>query len=149
VIDALQQRGLSGEAKDGMDIALISIDANEGKLEYAGAYNALIMIRNGEVTDLPGDKMPIAIYDYMRDFTKHEIKIEKGDVFYMFSDGYEDQFGGPDGKKFKSKRLKCLLLDIRNQPMEKQKEILERTFEEWKGDLPQVDDVVVVGLAIR
>jgi serine phosphatase RsbU (regulator of sigma subunit)/ligand-binding sensor domain-containing protein len=149
VIDALQQRGLSGEARDGMDMALISIDVKEGKLEYAGAYNALIMIRNGEVTDMPGNKMPIAIYDNMHPFTKHEIKIEKGDVFYMFSDGYEDQFGGPDGKKFKSKRLKCLLLEIRNYPMEKQKEMLERNFDEWKGDLPQVDDVVVVGLAIK
>jgi len=149
VIQALQQQGISGEARDGMDIAIVTIDKDAGRLEYAGAYNPLIMLRNGEVTDTPGDKMPIAIYEKMQGFTRHEIKIEKGDVFYMFSDGYEDQFGGPDGKKFKSKRLKCLLLEIRNYPMDRQKEILEKNFEEWKGNLPQVDDIVVVGLAIR
>ena len=93
--------------------------------------------------------MPIGIYEKMRDFRRHEIKIERGDMFYMFSDGYEDQFGGPEGKKFKSKRLKDLFLEICGYPVEKQKEILERSFEEWKGDLPQVDDIVIVGIAIK
>ncbi|MBK7133633.1 MAG: SpoIIE family protein phosphatase [Bacteroidales bacterium] len=149
VIQALQQQGISGEARDGMDIAIVAIDNQEKRLEYAGAYNPLIMIRNGEVTDTCGDKMPIGIYENMHPFTRHEIAIEKGDVFYMASDGYEDQFGGPDGKKFKSKRLKQLLLEIHKYPMDMQKEILEKTFEEWKGDLPQVDDVVLVGLSVQ
>jgi serine phosphatase RsbU (regulator of sigma subunit)/ligand-binding sensor domain-containing protein len=149
VIQALQQHGVSGEARDGMDIAIVSMDREAGKLEFAGAYNPLIMIRKGEISEIAGDKMPIGIYDNMRAFSKHEMTIEKGDVFYMFSDGYEDQFGGPEGKKFKSKRLKNLLLEICNYPVDKQKETLERNFEEWKGDLPQVDDIVVVGIAIK
>ena len=149
VIQALQQQGISGEAQDGMDIALVSIDNQNRKLEYSGAYNPLIMIRNGEVFETAGDKMPIGIYENMKAFTNHVIDIEKGDVFYMFSDGYEDQFGGPDGKKLKSKRLKQLLIEIHKHPMEKQKELLETAFEEWKGDLPQIDDVVVVGLLIN
>jgi serine phosphatase RsbU (regulator of sigma subunit) len=149
VIQALQQQGISGEARDGMDIAIVSIDSKEKKLEYAGAYNPLIMIRNGELFETAGDKMPIGIYDNMKDFSNHVTGLEKGDVFYMYSDGYEDQFGGPDGKKLKSKRLKQLLIEIHKYPMEKQKELLETTFEEWKGNLPQVDDVVVVGLLIN
>jgi len=148
VIQALQQQGISGEARDGMDIAIVTIDKSENKLSYAGAYNPLIMIRNGEIFETPGDKMPIGIYENMPPFKRYVIDIEKGDVFYMFSDGYEDQFGGPDGKKFKSKQFKQLLLEIHKQPMEKQKEILEKRFDEWKGSLPQVDDVVVTGLTI-
>jgi len=148
VIEALQQQGISGEARDGMDIAIISIDKTDNRLSYAGAYNPLIMIRNNEIYETAGDKMPIGIYENMRPFNKHVIDIVKGDVFYMSSDGYEDQFGGPDGKKFKSKQFKKLLLEIHKHPMKKQKEIIEMSFKEWKGDLPQVDDIVVVGLAI-
>lgn len=148
VIQALQQQGISGEARDGMDIAIVTIDKTENKLAYAGAYNPLIMIRNGEIIETAGDKMPIGIYENMVPFRRHELDIIKGDVFYMSSDGYEDQFGGPDGKKFKAKQFKQLLLEIHNQPMETQKEILEKRFEEWKGDLPQIDDVVVIGLKI-
>jgi serine phosphatase RsbU (regulator of sigma subunit) len=149
VIQALQQQGISGEAQDGMDIAIISIDSQNRKLEYAGAYNPLIMIRNGEVLETAGDKMPNGIYDNMKAFSNNVIDNEKGDVIYMFSDGYEDQLGGPDGKKIKSKRLKQLLVEIHKHPMEKQKELLEVAFEEWKGDLPQIDDVVFVGLLIN
>jgi serine phosphatase RsbU (regulator of sigma subunit) len=149
VIQALQQQGVSGETRDGMDIALICIDKEAGKLEFAGAYNPLIMIRNGEIIETAGDKMPIGFYENMHSFRKQEIAIEKGDLFYMFSDGYEDQFGGPEGKKFKSRRLKSLLLEICGYTPEKQKEALEMKFEEWKGDMPQVDDIVVVGISIR
>ena len=148
VIQALQQHGVSGETRDGMDIAIVSIDTQEKKLEFAGAYNPLIMIRNGEIFETAGDKMPIGIYENMNPFTCHEITIERGDLFYMSSDGYEDQFGGPDGKKFKAKRFKQLLLEIHKNPMQMQRDILEKNFEDWKGDLPQIDDVVVVGLSI-
>jgi serine phosphatase RsbU (regulator of sigma subunit) len=148
VIQALQQQGISGEARDGMDIAIVSIDKENKKLEFAGAYNPLVMIRNGEIIEKCPDKMPIGIYENMKPFLNQEISIDKGDVFYMFSDGYEDQFGGPDGKKFKSKKLKQLFLEIHKYPMSRQKDILEKSFEEWKGDLPQVDDVVIVGFAI-
>jgi serine phosphatase RsbU (regulator of sigma subunit) len=106
------------------------------------------VIRNGELTEITGDKMPIGIYENMIDFKKHELDLRKGDTIYMYSDGYEDQFGGPDGKKFKSKRLKSLLTEICTLPASRQKEILENTIDEWKGDLPQVDDIVVVGITI-
>jgi serine phosphatase RsbU (regulator of sigma subunit) len=148
VIDALQQQGISGEAKDGMDIVVISIDENAGKLHYAGAYNPLIMIRKGNLSEYRADRMPIAIFDNMKDFSLHEITIEKGDLFYFFSDGYEDQFGGPEGKKFKSKQFKELLSKICDKPMPDQKEIIIRRFDEWKGDMSQVDDIVVIGVRI-
>ncbi len=149
VIKALQQQGISGETRDGMDISLVCIDMEAGKLEFAGAYNPLVLVRNGEVFETPGEKMPVGFYENMRSFTKHEIKIERGDMFYMYSDGYEDQFGGPDGRKFKSRRLKNLFLEICNLPMERQKELLEKSFLDWKGELQQTDDVVVVGIGIR
>jgi serine phosphatase RsbU (regulator of sigma subunit)/ligand-binding sensor domain-containing protein len=148
VIQALQQQGISGEARDGMDIAMVCIDEKEKKLMYAGAYNPLIMIRNGEISEIVGDKMPIGIYEKMNPFTLHEILIEKEDVFYMASDGYEDQFGGPEGKKLKSKKFKQLLLEIHKNPMPLQKEIIEKKFEDWKGELTQVDDIVVIGITI-
>jgi len=148
VIEALQQQGILGEAKDGMDIVVIIIDENAGKLHYAGAYNPLIMIRKGCLSEYRADRMPIAIFDNMRDFTLHEIPIEEGDLFYFFSDGYEDQFGGPEGKKFKSRQFKELLVKICDKPMPDQKEIIIRTFDEWKGDMNQVDDIVVIGVRI-
>jgi serine phosphatase RsbU (regulator of sigma subunit) len=148
VIEALQQQGKSGEAKDGMDIVLVCIDEQTKKLSYAGAYNPLIMIRNGELSEISADKMPIAIYDNMKEFTMHEISIATGDLFYFYSDGYEDQFGGPNGKKLKSKRFKQLLLDNYDKPLKDQKLILEKSFEEWKGNLKQVDDIVVIGVKV-
>ena len=98
--------------------------------------------------EIKGNKMPIAIYDKMDKFTNHEIKLKKGDLLYMFSDGYADQFGGPKSKKFKYKPFKELILKIAGQPMKEQKKILDKTFEEWKGKLDQIDDVCIVGLQI-
>lgn len=92
--------------------------------------------------------MPIAIYNKMDNFTPHEIQLEKGDILYMFSDGYADQFGGPKGKKFKYKPFKRLLLENANEPMKEQKEILNTAFETWQGNLEQIDDVVVLGIKI-
>jgi serine phosphatase RsbU (regulator of sigma subunit) len=148
VIGALQQQGISGEAKDGMDIVVISIDEKEGKLCFAGAYNSLLMIRKGQLSEYRGDRMPIAIFDYMKEFSAHEILTEKGDLFYFSSDGYEDQFGGSEGKKFKSKQFKELLLKTWDKPMRDQKDIIIRTFDEWKGEMNQIDDIVVIGVRI-
>jgi serine phosphatase RsbU (regulator of sigma subunit) len=147
VIGALQHKG-TGETRDGMDISLICIDPDEKILKYAGAYNPLVMIRNNEVTTIEGDKMPVGIYEKMDPFKKHEISIETGDVFYLASDGYEDQFGGPEGKKFKAKKFRQMLLEIHQLPMEEQKIIIERRFSEWKGELQQIDDIVVAGIKI-
>jgi serine phosphatase RsbU (regulator of sigma subunit)/ligand-binding sensor domain-containing protein len=148
VIEALQQHGVSGEARDGMDIAIICLDKQQMKLQYAGAYNPLVLIRNNEIIETRGDKMPVGIYENMIPFKGHEIAIEKGDVLYMASDGYEDQFGGAEGKKFKAKNFKEMLLEIHNYPMKEQKAIVERRFDEWKGDLSQIDDIVVTGIRL-
>lgn len=148
VIQALQQQGISGETRDGMDIAIVSFDTQTYMIEYAGAYNPLIMIRSGAISEFPGDKMPIGFHDKVNPFKRHEIKVEKGDFIYMYSDGYEDQFGGPDEKKFKSKKLKALFTEISNLPAQEQKNILASTFDEWKGAVPQIDDVVIAGFRV-
>lgn len=145
VIEALQQQGQPGEAKDGMDMALCVIDKKKNILHFAGANNPLYYIRNGELFEIKGDKMPVAIHVRMDPFTNHKVEILPGDAFYIFSDGYADQFGGPQGKKFKYKALKELLLRISSKPMTEQKTILDETFESWKGEMEQIDDVVVVG----
>lgn len=148
VIDALQQKGTPGEAKDGMDLALCVLDKRSAKLQFAGANNPLYYIRNGELYEIKGDKMPVAIHVKMDSFTNHELTVSPGDVFYLFSDGYADQFGGPNGKKFKYRSLKELLVSIHQKDMNEQCEILDKQFEEWKGDNDQVDDVVIVGFSI-
>lgn len=148
IIKTLKQEGIEGEQKDGMDIALISIDHETNICQFAGAYNPLYLIRNGEFIEYKADKMPIAIHMRMDAFQTHEIPLEKGDQLYMFSDGFADQFGGPDGKKFKYKPFKDLLLQNALLPMQQQKAILEQTFRDWKGNNEQIDDVVILGLKI-
>jgi serine phosphatase RsbU (regulator of sigma subunit) len=132
-----------------MDIAIVCINEQENIIQYAGAYNPLILIRNGEIIETKGDKMPIGFYENMKPYSRHDLQIEHGDVFYMSSDGYEDQFGGPDGKKFMSKNFKQLLLEIHKLPMKSQKEIIEKRFTDWKGNLKQIDDIVVTGFSIK
>jgi serine phosphatase RsbU (regulator of sigma subunit) len=107
------------------------------------------MIRNGELVETRGDKMPIGINAVVeRSFTNHDIKLEMGDLIYIFSDGYPDQFGGPEEKKFRYKNFQKLLVQNRNKPLESQKRELERNFIQWKGNLEQVDDVLVIGIKI-
>jgi serine phosphatase RsbU (regulator of sigma subunit) len=129
-----------------MDMALCIIDEDEKKLQFAGAYNSLYYIRNGELDQIKADRMPIGVHLREKDtFTNHEMDLQKGDVFYIFSDGYVDQFGGEKGGKFKSKPFKRLLTRIHEMPMEKQEIELDRTIEEWMGDYHQVDDIIVIG----
>jgi len=143
----LSQTGAEGEAKDGMDIALIIIDMQKNTIQFAGAYNPLYLIRNGELLETKADKMPIGIYIKEREsFTNHEIKIQKGDTFYIFSDGYVDQFGGTDRRKFMSKPFKAMLTEIQPKPLHEQREILNQRIDEWRGDIPQVDDMIVIGV---
>jgi len=132
-----------------MDIALCILDKKTMTLEYAGAYNPLYHFRNGKLNEYKADRMPIGIYHVEKEtFTNHKIAIQPGDTIYIFSDGYADQFGGPAQTKFKSTNLKKLLTEIVNQPMNKQKEILEEKFNEWKGDLDQLDDVILMGIRL-
>ena len=175
IIKALKQTGEAGTQKDGMDMALISINHENNTVQFSGANNPLYIITSDELRMVSGeksnlvklcdnsklkietsklfyevkpDKMPIAIYEKMDAFTTHEIQLAQGDILYMFSDGFADQFGGPKGKKFKYKPFKRLLLENADKPMTEQKEILNQAFEDWKGNLEQIDDVVVLGIKI-
>jgi len=148
IIAALQQQGIAGESKDGMDIAMVAVDEQHQTLQFAGAYNPLVLVRGQELTEVNGDKMPIAIYENMPPFTRHDVSLKKGDCLYMFSDGYADQFGGSEGKKFKWKRFRQLLSGLSAYDMPTQKNILNKTIEDWKGKSPQIDDMVVIGIRI-
>jgi serine phosphatase RsbU (regulator of sigma subunit) len=146
---ALHQKGVSEEAKDGMDISLCIIDRSKNIIQYSGAYNNLYIIRNGELTEYQADRMPIGIFDFSdKEFTSTNIPILPGDIIYMFSDGYADQFGGPNNKKFKYSALKELLLKIHQLPVREQKKRLENEFFRWKGDNSQTDDVLIMGLKL-
>ncbi len=134
------------EVKDGMDIALCAIEGNT--LQYAGAHNPLWIIRNNEIIETKANKQPIGKFDNPLPYTTHTFELQKGDCIYIFSDGYVDQFGGEKGKKLKAKAFRTLLLDIQNETMEKQKELIDETFENWKGSFEQVDDVCVIGVRV-
>jgi serine phosphatase RsbU (regulator of sigma subunit) len=149
IIQALHQTGKSGENKDGMDLALYIVDSDKGHIEFAGANNPLVLIRDNEIIHYKGDKMPIGIH--LRCDTPFEnqiIEYKKGDVIYTFSDGYPDQFGGPDLRKFMIKNLKELFLSIHSKPMAEQREILYKALHDWQGETPRIDDVVVMGVRL-
>ncbi len=134
------------DVKDGMDIALCSLDGM--KLKYAGAHNPLWIIRNGEIIVTRANKEPIGKFHIQSAYQTHDVDLQSGDTIYLFSDGYVDQFGGEKGKKFKSKAFKELLLGIQSESMEKQRDSINTAFENWKGDLEQVDDVCVIGVRV-
>jgi serine phosphatase RsbU (regulator of sigma subunit) len=146
IIKSLKQVAEEDSIKDGMDIAVCVIDFDNNVLWYAGANNPLYLIRGGELIHYRPDKMPVAIYYKMIPFTLQKIDIQKGDAFYIFSDGFSDQFGGPKQKKFMSMQLKETLVALSSKTMLKQGERLNEIFEEWRGENPQVDDVTVIGV---
>jgi len=147
VIHSLNQQ-YDNPLRDGMDISVINYNFDSKQVSFAGANNPLFLIHDGELSEIKADKMPIALYDKMVSFSNKEVELHKGDCLYIFSDGYVDQFGGPKDKKFMKKRFKNLLLDNYQKPMEQQKEILDKAYEDWKGDGEQVDDVLVIGLMV-
>jgi serine phosphatase RsbU (regulator of sigma subunit) len=136
------------DIKDGMDISLCVLNIENRQLNWAGANNPIWLLKNGELTEIKANKQPIGRYENKTPFTTHEIKLQAGDCFYMFSDGYAHQFGGPKGKKFKYARLKELILQISNKGMDEQLQTLRNTFEDWRGSLDQIDDVCVAGVRI-
>ena len=167
IIRSLGQTGTAGEQRDGMDISLIEINHQEQKVQFAGAYNSLYLVRertreapeiegmtsledeNGGdliLYDIPGDRMPVAFHDRMDKFTTHEFRVAKGDQLYMYTDGFADQFGGERGKKFKYRPFKKLILAHANLSMEEQNEALTANLLDWKGDYDQVDDICMIGL---
>ena len=134
------------EVKDGMDISLCCLKPSTGELHWSGANNPLWLIRNNELIEFKPDKQPIGNYETQNAFTTHTVQLKKGDAFYIFTDGYADQFGGPKGKKFKYKQLQDELLGMQQKPPAAQKEILEKLFESWKKNLEQIDDVCIIGV---
>lgn len=149
VITSLKQSDVLESTKDGMDMALLSFNDQNGTVDFAGANNPLWMIRDGKLTEFKGDKKPIGYYSGEDlPFTNHTITYKKGDVFYLFTDGMADQFGGPKGKKFKYKQLQDTLTSIAHLPMKEQEDLLIEKFQQWKGLLEQVDDVCVIGIRV-
>jgi serine phosphatase RsbU (regulator of sigma subunit) len=151
IVDSLRQKGVEGESQDGMDMALYIIDLDKQTLEFSGANLPLFILRKQELLIVAGDKMPIGISSKLKTpFTRQELKLEKGDILYTFSDGYPDQFGGPRNKKFMIKRFRELLVEIHSKPMRQQKNILQKRLEDWmhESDCEQVDDITVFGVKI-
>lgn len=137
-------------SREGMDMAFCVFDKKEKTISFSGARNPLICIRNNEMEVIKGDRQAIGGTQRERDrhFTKHVISIESETMIYIFSDGYQDQFGGEKGSKFMSKRFKELLFEIHKEDITKQYEILTKTLDDWKGDNAQIDDILVIGIRL-
>jgi serine phosphatase RsbU (regulator of sigma subunit) len=137
------------KVRDGMDLALCAIDKEFKTLEYAGANNPLYIVRGEEIQEIKADKFAIASFEHGEmAYTNHVIELQKGDIIYIFSDGYADQFGGAKGKKFMYKQFRDLLLSIKDKDMRNQKDVLNEKIEQWKGSFEQVDDILVIGVRI-
>jgi serine phosphatase RsbU (regulator of sigma subunit) len=148
VVGAFRSEGQS-DVKDGMDIALCSIDYETGTLKYAGANNECVIIRNGELFELKPDKQPIGQFIDAKPFSQKEFQLEDNDCIYLYTDGYVDQFGGDKLKKFKSRPFKTMLAGLAHLPMNEQFEAVQRAFDSWKADLDQVDDVCVFAVRYK
>ena len=163
----LVQEGNIRDQKDGMDMAIGVIDKAKMVLQFAGAYNPLYLIRereqltgnepgvkttvNGEsgiLFELKGDKQPIGIHWEEKDFSTQKVGLKEKDAVYVFSDGYIDQYGGDQRKKFKTRKFKELLLSIQLESMGMQKKLIEETFEKWRGNIEQIDDICVIGVRV-
>ena len=150
VSDTFSKNADENDVKDGMDLALIVIDRNSRELTFAGAMNPLYLVRNNKLIIIKGNRFSVgkASIDENQNFDEHKVKLQKGDVIYIFSDGYADQFGGQFGKKYKFRRFKHLLLTIHKLSPKKQKEFLDDNLKSWKGELEQVDDILIIGIKI-
>ena len=145
--DALHKDREQFLVRDGMDMALCNYDPIKRVLEYAGANAPLYVVRGDEMLQFSPDKRPIGSYELAgHRFTDHRIKLEEGDMVYLFSDGYADQFGGPKGKKFLYRRFRELLVEISKFPAEQQRRMLDEAFQSWRKGHEQVDDILVMGM---
>ncbi len=131
--------------KDGMDIGLCAIDEKKAEIQYSGAFFPMYIIRDNKLTEIKGDRMSVGVPGELS-FTNKTMKMEPGDIIYMFSDGYADQFGGPNNKKFMYRRFRHLLLTIHRFPMDEQKIIIQDSIETWRRESEQVDDMIVIGI---
>ncbi len=150
VITTLNENKSEGSIKDGMDMALCIFDLKAGRAEFSGANNPLVLIRNNEIIKYRGDRFPIGAFEgnNQQKFRNHEIDLIPGDCFYLYSDGFEDQFGGPENKKFMAKKFEELLKEISQLPVNGQKKVLMDRLNAWMGSNEQVDDILVIGIKI-
>ncbi|MCG8573750.1 MAG: YfiR/HmsC family protein [Flavobacteriales bacterium] len=148
-VEILEQRLTTENVLDGMDVTLCSIDKNEKTLRFAGAHNSLYFFRKGEFQELKANKQPVARYESRVPFTTHTMQLEDGDTFYLFSDGYHDQFGGEKGKKFTKKRFRDLLANVHQNDIASQRQLLEKELQNWQGKMEQIDDICVMGLKVN
>lgn len=148
IITNLHQTGADGASKDGMDMTLVAYDRQHSRLTYSGAYNSLYLVRNGTVIEYKADKMPVGVYVRTDDFALVDVNYISGDMIYLASDGYADQFGGTNGKKLKSQAFKEHLVKASALPVSHQSKYLEDTFIEWMGSFEQIDDILIAGICI-
>lgn len=151
IIQTLQQHQVDAKIKDGMDIAFCTYHRDKKIIEYAGVYNPLFVIRSGELIEYKGNSHfigEVTLSEAQKEFTNYEMQVQAGDMIYIFTDGYADQFGGPDKEKFMKKPFREKLTEVAALPLQQQKEILENTFDNWKGSYDQIDDVLIFGIKI-
>ncbi len=148
VKNTLGQTAKGSNNKDGMDMALLVLDFNNMKAQFSGAYNPLYLYRNGELTEVKATRNPISVYIKEKPFKQNIIDLQKGDTMYLFSDGYPDQFGGDNDKKYSTKRFKQLLLNIHTKPMNEQKQILDDEIRNWCNKTDQIDDIIILGIRV-
>ena len=149
IIASLNNKDSKKETRDGMDVALCKINFEKLTLQYAGANNPLVHVRNGEINHVKANYQPVALtVGEKKPFINNDIKLEKGDMIYIFSDGYADQFGGPKGKKYMTTKFRKYLASISELSMEEQHDMLEKEFYKWKGNHDQIDDVCVMGVRV-
>ncbi|MCB0400907.1 MAG: SpoIIE family protein phosphatase [Flavobacteriales bacterium] len=148
VVQELHQTGKDWSSRDGMDISLCKVNIETQHVEWAGANNPLWIVSENDIREIKADRQAINYNEKPQPFTNHNIQLKKGDQLYLFSDGYADQFGGPKGKKFKYTSLKKLILSLSGESIQRQKELLDKNFDDWKGSLDQIDDVCIIGIQL-
>jgi len=150
VTEILRQAHNESGVKDGMDLSVVCVDNQMRTFEYAGAYNSIYYVHSNVLSEVKADKFPIGVNeDEVGDeYTNNGLPVVKGDMLYLFSDGYADQFGGPKGKKFKYKQLEDTLVSVSNELVDEQKKHIKQKFLDWKGQEEQVDDILIIGIRV-
>ena len=149
IIESLNDHSSKTNNKDGMDMALCKLNLKTKTLDYTGANNPLVHISEGKINYIKGNSQPVglSIIDN-KPFTNHHVKLKKGDMIYIYSDGYQDQFGGPKGKKYMVKKFKTFLTRLSALPIDEQRVKIQEEFHGWKGNHDQVDDICVMGIRV-
>ena len=148
IIKSLNQ-DTTDDQKDGMDISICKLNMKKKTLEFSGAHNPLVIVSGNELKTVKGDSQAVGLETVeIKPFTKHSIKLKKDDMIYIYSDGYQDQFGGENGKKYMTANFKKLLLKISKEEEKKQNKLLEIELANWMQKEEQVDDICIMGVRV-